>query len=88
MRDLYREFLTFKDRTEFRRYGFSTGGPYGAWMQAVVGLNRDRDYPSLLYDRCGLIPDDLRRHARDHMNGKVGQMVRGDALAWAACFPD
>jgi len=88
MRKLYREFLTFKDSAEFRGVGFGAGGPYGVWMQAVVRLNRDGDYLSHLYDRCGLIPDDLRRHARDHMQGKAGQQVRLDAAAWAACFPD
>lgn len=88
MRGLYRAFLTFRDSAEFRRYGFGAGGPYGAWMQAVLHLNSDREYASRLYDRCEVVPDDLRRHARDHMNGRFGPQVRADGAAWAACFPD
>lgn len=88
MRGLYRGFLVFRDSAEFRRFGFGAGGPYGTWMQAVLRLNRDREYASRLYDRCEILPDDLWRHARDHMNGRSGSQVRADATAWAACFPD
>lgn len=88
LRDLYREFVAFRDSAEFRRYGFGRGGRFAAWHDRVAGFDGDATYMSLLYDRCGVIPDDLRRHARDRMNGKAGPQVKADAAAWVACFPD
>lgn len=86
LRRLYQEFLGFRDRAEFRRYGFGQGGPYGAWLAALQRVNGDLDYARLLFDRCELFPDDLRRHARDWVSGKSGVQIRDDAAAWAACF--
>ncbi len=86
LRRLYAEFQGFKDGAEFKRYGFGAGGPFGAWQDAVRRVNGDLEYAGLLFDRCGLTPDDLIRHASDGTRDGAGAKVKADAAAWAACF--
>lgn len=86
LRRLYSELQGFKNGEEFRRYGFGGGGPFGAWQDAVRRVNGDVEYAGLLFDRCGLTPDDLIRHARDSANGRAGAQTKADAASWAACF--
>lgn len=86
LRRLYSEYIGFKDGAEFKRYGFGAGGPFGAWQDAVRRVNGDMEYAELLFDRCGLTPADLIRHARDSSRDASAAKVKADASSWAACF--
>lgn len=45
---LYSELLSFKDETEFKKFGFSVGGPYNVWLKNVEDLKDNPDTKLLL----------------------------------------
>jgi len=45
---LYSELLTFKDKSDFKTYGFGQGGPYHKWLTKVKDLKENPDAKLLL----------------------------------------
>jgi len=45
---LYSELLDFKDKSDFKTYGFSQGGPYHEWLTKVKDLKKNPDAKLLL----------------------------------------
>jgi hypothetical protein len=45
---LYSELLNFKDKSDFKTYGFGQGGPYHEWLTKVQNLKENPDAKLLL----------------------------------------
>lgn len=45
---LYSELLAFKDKDDFKAYGFGKGGPYNEWLGKVESLKKNPDAKLLL----------------------------------------
>jgi len=54
---LYDELLKFKDKEDFRKYGFMTDGPYNSWLNRVKELKDNHDSKILIDKRIFI--DDL-----------------------------
>lgn len=47
-KSLYQELLDFKDKADFKQYGFGEGGPYNKWLKKVEELKNSPDSKLLL----------------------------------------
>lgn len=47
-KSLYQELLDFKDKGDFKQYGFGEGGPYNKWLKKVEELKNSPDSKLLL----------------------------------------
>ena len=46
--ELYRELLRFKNKEDFKKYGFSIGGPYNDWLKKVKRLKKHPNSKKLI----------------------------------------
>lgn len=56
---LYSELLEFKDKSDFKNYGFGQGGPYHNWLTKVNDLITDPDSKLLL--QKGIVAGELEQ---------------------------
>jgi hypothetical protein len=47
-KSLYNELINFKDKADFKKFGFGIGGPYNEWLKSVEGLKNNPDSKLLL----------------------------------------
>lgn len=65
---LYNELLSFKNKADFREFGFGTGGPYNKWLKNVENLKNNPDSKLLL--KKGLLFGDLEQLGIAYVNSK------------------
>ncbi|GGI56971.1 hypothetical protein [Winogradskyella haliclonae] len=46
--ELYSELLRFKNKEDFKKFGFSVGGPYNDWLKKVKRLKNNPNSKKLL----------------------------------------
>ena len=56
---LYNELLAFKDKSDFKNYGFGQGGTYHEWLTKVKGLKENPDSKLLL--QKGVVAGELEQ---------------------------
>ena len=56
---LYSELLEFKDKSDFKNYGFGQGGPYKEWLTKVKDLKENLDSKLLL--QKGVVAGELEQ---------------------------
>lgn len=56
---LYNELLEFKDKADFKNYGFGQGGPYKEWLTKVIDLKENPDSKLLL--QKGVVAGELEQ---------------------------
>lgn len=77
---LYEELHTFKDDIEFLDMGFSQGGPYYAWMEAVKA-HQGRTGIELL-DEVGFLPGEVMMLGMDYMSEDPSESILSDIERW------
>ena len=67
---LYEDLHTFKDDPEFLFFGFASGGPGSAWMQAIE-RHQDTNSGFELLDEVGFLPGELLMLGMNYMDEDV-----------------
>ena len=65
---LYNELLEFKDKSDFKNYGFKQGGQYHKWLKKVKDLKANPDSKLLL--QKGVVADELEQLGLAYANSK------------------
>lgn len=68
---LYQELLYFKSDTNFKKYGFSRGGPYHKWLKKVERLKNDPKSKSLI--KKGFVIGELETLGFEYVSSKGGE---------------
>ena len=58
-KSLYNDLLKFKDKPDFKTYGFGQGGPYNSWLKEVEALKNHPDSKLLL--KKGVVAGELEQ---------------------------
>ena len=76
---LYRQFHTFKDDPQFAEMGFSSAGPYHAWLQAIRALDGslDREAGLEAWRQLGIPIADVMMLGMNYMSA-AGRARRGE----------
>ena len=67
-KSLYEELKGFKDKQDFKKYGFGKGGPYNKWLKAVEELENSPDSKLLL--KKGIVAGELKALGLEYVNSK------------------
>lgn len=65
---LYKELLQFKSNADFKKYGFSSGGPYYSWLKRVEKLKNHSDSKKLL--KKGFVAGELETLGLEYVISK------------------
>ncbi len=65
---LYNELLTFKDKADFKEFGFGAGGPYNQWLKNVEKLKSNPDSKLLL--QKGVVAGELEQLGFEYVSSK------------------
>lgn len=65
---LLNELLSFKDKSDFHKYGFGVGYKYNKWLKEVESLKNTPEEKLLL--QKGFVPGDLEMLGLEYMNSK------------------
>ena len=65
---LYNELLTFKDKADFKEFGFGAGGPYNKWLKNVEKLKSNPDSKLLL--KKGVVAGELEQLGFEYVSSK------------------
>lgn len=67
-KSLYNELLSFKDKADFKKYGFGVGGSYNKWLKNVEKLKANSDSKLLL--KKGVVAGELEQLGLAYVNAK------------------
>lgn len=65
---LYNELLSFKDKADFKKFGFGAGGPYNEWLNNVELLEANPD--SKLLVKRGVIVGELEQLGLEYVSSQ------------------
>lgn len=67
-KSLYNELLEFKDKDNFKKFGFGHGGPYNKWLKKVEQLENNPDSKLLLQN--GFVAGELKSLGMEYVASK------------------
>lgn len=67
-KELYNELTEFKDKDDFKKFGFGQGGPYNEWLKKVEQLENDPDSKLLL--QKGVVAGELKSLGMEYASSK------------------
>jgi hypothetical protein len=67
-KSLYNQLLEFKDKDNFKKFGFGQGSPYNKWLKEVEQLENNADSKLLL--QKGFVAGDLKSLGMEYVGSK------------------
>jgi hypothetical protein len=67
-KSLYEELISFKNKSDFRKFGFAVGGPYNEWLLRVQKIKNNPDSKLLL--QKGIVIGDLEQLGLAYVSSK------------------